>query len=156
MIIVIINVGAVSVMLPLGTWVCNLTLYLPGQSVLFLLSECIRLVIQHAAWKRSQVVLISGKRAGIIKGFGWPYDSVRCWLVWQLTFVVGGFSYAMGSRRGILCFAVHPSCRSLEGRCLIKIFTIPAKTFLLTPKPAEMRRNVYLMLRSIGSRYHAF
>lgn len=23
-------------------------------------------------------VLISGKRPGIIKGFGWPYDGVRC------------------------------------------------------------------------------
>lgn len=45
--------------------------------------------VEHAAWKRPQVVFISGNRTGIIKGFGWPYESVRClWLVWQLTFAV--------------------------------------------------------------------
>ncbi len=57
---------------------CNLTLALPGQTLLFLLTASVWL-IRHAAWKRIQVVLVSGKRAGIIKGFGWPYDGVRCW-----------------------------------------------------------------------------
>lgn len=39
----------------------------------------------HAAWKRSQVGSISGRRSGIMRGFGWPDgpdDSVSCsWLV---------------------------------------------------------------------------
>lgn len=39
--------------------------------------------VQPAAWKRLQVFFNSGKTAGIIKGFGWPYDSVRCW--WLVT-----------------------------------------------------------------------
>lgn len=51
--------------------------------------QSVCLGVLHAAWKRPQVGLISGNRTGLIKGFGWPYDSVRClWLVWQLRFVV--------------------------------------------------------------------